>query len=699
MIINREKTLNFFYGIIDNKNQNISYINNLLSIYPNVLEYMINNKTPDLSKVQYVKNKRYNYLKNKVNNNYHLLNLNDMLKDCFDFSILKKLFDFYLSKQTVKISNNNKKYVYENINKHIKDNIIENPYHTLCKLNGIGFIRADKILLKANSSKYKIWNYDLKTSVFRCNSFILFYLINCLNGSTYTTIDNLKYQMMNKYGLIECLDSFNNALIDNRIKIIGNKIMLTSTFLEEQNISKFIKQCLDTKIQKNYHIDINKYSNLNNFKLTEKQLKTLKLLNLNQLVLLNGFAGTGKSSSIKALINMLEDNNLSFRLLAPTGKAAKTISGYTEREANTIHYLLSSEFPEFNKHLNEDNEYNNISNLNFYKRTENYKKHYIDYDVLIIDESSMLSISLFNMLIKYINPNRSKLLLIGDSFQLPSIQYGNLYQDLLSIDDIPKISLDEIFRYTENGLINVATNIRLGNKYLDNLKENEIKEIGNSYSFQQTEDNSNLLNLVLNKYIELINLDGLNGTCILTAKNIGQTGTYVINNLIQQIINKESDLKSIGINVDGINIKFKVNDIVMNVKNNYNAIPEGKDDSILLANGQIGIVKHVNIFDNSLIITIEDEDYKFDYDAVHNLRLAYCFTIHKAQGSQFKNIIYISPKSDIFMTNANLLYVGITRAQDKCYHFGSYKTINSKINVRENLKRNTTLVLQYQNLL
>ena len=205
--------------------------------------------------------------------------------------------------------------------------------------------------------------------------------------------------MRYKYNISDCLATFNEAIKDKRFTVINDKIMLTSSFLEEKNISNYIHEAL--KSNQSWNIDVSKYSKVDNFKLTEDQLKTLEYVNNNQLVLLNGYAGSGKSSSIKALINMLEDNNKSYILLAPTAKAAKQISLYTDRLASTIHYRLCKDYPNFDHGIKNESEYEIASNLNKY-----YEKDLgvLDYDIIIIDETSMLSIQLFNMLLKYINP-------------------------------------------------------------------------------------------------------------------------------------------------------------------------------------------------------------------------------------------------------------------------------------------------------
>lgn len=688
-IQDKNKILNFFLEITNNDKKQISYIQNLLEVYPNILEYMVNDQMPDLSAVKYVKYKRYNMLKEKVLLHVDILELNSLLNDSFDISILKQLRNMFIDKVP---------YIFmthSDINNLILNLIKKSPYDTLCNIDGIGFIRADKILLEAYSKSPNLWDFNIRTSNHRCKCFIIWYLLNGLNGSIFTTKNKLIQIMLYKYHLNECVNSIDEALTDARFYVDNDKVMLKISYLEEKNISNYIKSALNVEKNKYnlWDIDIDKYSTIDNFNLTNEQKTTLDLVNKNQLVLLNGYAGTGKSSSIKALINMLEDNNKTYRMIAPTAKAAKQLSNYTERPASTIHYLLAHDFPSINTGINIS-EYALISNID-YDNINDKNNDFLNYDILIIDESSMLSIKLFNLLLKFINPTVTKILLIGDSYQLPSIQSGNLYQDLLLIEDIPKITLNTIFRYTEDGLVNVATNIRLGRQFLNN---EPIQHIGNSYSFYEFNNINEMLNAALNKYMNLLQ-DGNNieDIAILTAKNVGNSGTYIINSCIQKIINPISEFDDyITITVDQHKIKFKENDVVMNIKNNYNAVPlNDSNTKMLIANGQTGVIKSVNSLDNTLIVDIDGIPFEFEYQDIRNLRLAYCFTIHKSQGSQFKNVIYLTSIEDGYMTNANLEYVAVTRAQDNCYHFGSKLIVNKGLMIKENLKRDTTLIEQY----
>ena len=181
-INNKTKVLNFLLSIIDNDSDPMYYLNNLVEIYPNVLDYILSNKTPDLSKVKYVKSKRWNYLKEKVLENIDLLELNQLLDDVFDIQTLRILKNYYSNK-----NNNDTSFENKVIYKLIKFE----PYDTLCKIPGISFNKADSILMAAFDKNKTLWEYDLRKSKQRCTSFIIYYLLTQLNGSTYTTKSNL----------------------------------------------------------------------------------------------------------------------------------------------------------------------------------------------------------------------------------------------------------------------------------------------------------------------------------------------------------------------------------------------------------------------------------------------------------------------------------------------------------------------------
>ena len=664
---------------INSNSVETKYIHNLVNHYPDILQnYIFQNICPDLSNVPYVKEKRYIQIKNKVLNKKNLLLLFEMFDYNLNMKMLKQIYDKLID------------YDIDDLKLFIYNSICEDPYVFISNHVNLSLMEIDKNLLSAYKINPNIFGYDIENSNKRIVAYVRFCLYNHSNGSTSMPINSITQILHNKYQIYFLPEYFIDAIQCDIFKINGDNISLYTDYIQENNIACFIKDGLSHIDY--WDIDINNYRNLNNCKLTNMQLSVLESINNNQITLLNGYAGCGKSLSVKAITNMLEDNNKTYKLLSPTAKAAKQLSDYTHRVASTIHYLIFCECFDSNVEIDLLDLEN--TNVDAYK---NFKSHNIlDYDVLIIDESSMLSISLFNLLIKFIDIRKTKLVLIGDSYQLPSIQRGNLYQDLLDIKEISKITLDKIFRYTENGLTYVASNVRMSKPFLSLGDSTNIQHFGKSYEFHKCDTIPELLNSALNLFLDLANKGyGKEDVVVLTAKNVGDTGTYMINNLLQEALNPLNDgMDELQITVNKQIIKFRPNDRIMNIKNNYELKPisSNSDSYYMLTNGQTGIIQSIDMENETMVVDFDGSLYLLDNEYFENLRLAYAFTIHKAQGSQFKNVIYITSTQDNFMTTSNLLYVAITRAQEHCYHFGSIHTINSGLYKKENLQRQTQLV-------
>jgi exodeoxyribonuclease V alpha subunit len=288
--------------------------------------------------------------------------------------------------------------------------------------------------------------FDLQTSSQRCLACTLYLLEeNENNGHTKMDIIELKHQVER---LVPACSNFYGEIIkDDSIYFNKDKkeISLKSTYEIEKYIADNILSGLKTNIKWDY--DYKQYQNSGEYPLTDDQINALKLLCNHNISILNGSAGTGKSQTTASIIKMLEDNNKSYKLFSPTGKAAKILAEYTHRNASTIHrglgYIPPSEWT-----YNEENK--------------------LGCDVLIIDEFSMVDIFLFKHVINSINPNKTKILFVFDSYQLASVGCGNIAQDLLSSKEVPTVILTKIFRYAEGGLMQVVTNIRNGIKFLEN---------------------------------------------------------------------------------------------------------------------------------------------------------------------------------------------------------------------------------------
>ena len=387
------------------------------------------------------------------------------------------------------------------------------------------------------------------------------------------------------------------------------------------------------------------------------------------IVLLVGYGGSGKSSSTRAFINLLTEYYKTYLLLAPTGRAAKVLSGFTGENAMTIHRGLVYMPP-------KDWGYN--------------EKNKVPYDVVIIDEFSMVDIFLFRRLLEAIDFNRTKLLLIGDDAQIPSVGAGNILYDLLKCEKIPVITLDKVFRYGKGGLSTVATDTRTSTEYLDKSKSGmQIFGEDQSYIFMPLSQEK-LVDYTVQLYKTLLSKGyTVEDIAVLSCYNVGDYGTVTLNEKIQEAVNNNPEAK-----IDFGNMEFRLNDIVMNYVNDYKAILYNEEfidekKTTFIANGESGRV--VKILKNAMVVDYDGILIYIPKSSMKNIKLAYAMSTHKSQGGQFKVVILVTPKAHTYMLNSNLLYVGESRAKEKCYHLGEIKTVNSALKKKENFDRKTML--------
>ncbi len=564
----------------------------------------------------------------------------------------------------------------------IIDEMNKNPYKCLCNLDGVSFKTADSILLKifekSNQTKVTLPSNFIKSKD-RCTQGILFLLNqNEVSGNTNMNINSLRKQLQKL--VPECFHHFSNILnVNSRPKEIyvdekTNTISRAKTYFTEKKIANYIIQAVRANIC--WDLDTKKFFKIKDFTLTREQSQTLDMVCKSSISILTGSAGTGKSSSILALINMLKENKKSFALTAPTGMAAKVASRYTNVKSSTIHKLLGFDV---------------ITKSFAYGKNKK-----LPYDTVIIDEISMCDIFLFCSLLEAIDFKKTKLLLIGDSSQLPSVGAGNILYDLVNSKVVPVNSLTKVFRTGEGGILTAATYARTSKSYLSSSLENQ--SIGNDKSYVFIPSSTeNMIEKIKKLYSSLLQKGYTSrDILILSSYNKGSLGTNKINEEIQLIANPNSKYrgKSISINnFDGSQTQFYINDLVLQTKNNYRAT--NKQNNIndskftFIPNGEIGIIKNIS----SLGVEIEFENTAiYQNEDMKNLKLAYSISVHKSQGGCAKIVILLTPSCHTFMLNSNLLYVGITRAIEKVYHLGDPSVINRVIHKKVDLKRETSLL-------
>lgn len=639
-------------------------VETLLSVYPDIVDRIMNNRLDDidLNKTKGIKEYTFNVIKDKVIENFKLADLVEEFRGLFSLSIIKKMYDKYPSVEK------------------IKEKIRQDPYECLCNLSGIGFKTADSMLLKLYDESIKdksegkkpilFFGFDLRVSYQRAKACVDHILSeNEMNGNTYMSIGELKkqYEILvpdTIEHLPKILKSDNDIVFDRSLLCVCRK----ESYDTEKYIAERIKTALKNSTK--WECDYTKFRSVDGFDLTEEQAKVSEYMCKNNIVMLVGNAGSGKSSSTSAFVEMLKYYKKDYSIFAPTGRAAKVIANFTGENAMTIHRGLGHIPPNMWTY-NEEN--------------------ILTKDVVIVDEFSMCDIYLFKHLLEAIDFNKTKLLLIGDDAQIPSVGAGNVLYDLLESNLIPTVKLTKVFRYGTGGLSTIATDTRKQNQYLDKNKKIGLQAFGedNSYVFMGIEKEKTV-DYAVNLYKKLIDKGyKVEDVVVLSCYNVGDYGVIELNKRLQKVINPNPEAKILFGDAE-----FRLNDIVMNYVNDYKAIKYNEDfiddkNTTFVANGESG--KVVKIMKDAMVVDYDGELIYCPKGSMKNIRLAYAVSTFKSQGGEFKQVIFITPSAHTFMLNSNLLYVGISRAKENCYHLGEVRTINMALKKKENFDRKTLL--------
>ena len=408
------------------------------------------------------------------------------------------------------------------------------------------------------------------------------------------------------------------------------------------------------------------FQEVDGFKMTKEQTEILRLANEENVMMLTGSGGTGKSTSMKALIRMLEANNRTYTLLAPTGVAAKKLRESTGRDAFTIHMFLAREGLSCGEYV-------------------------------IIDECSMVGVKLMAKLFNKIKSSKPKIVFVCDEAQLASIDCGNIVQDILDSDVVPRANLTKVFRYGEGGIATIATDARFG------TFENAMKTYPD---FRFIEINEDPVGQILEQYDTYLEQGYTKeDILILSPFNKGPVGTYVINKAIQTRYNPHPNTSATykrKVKGEEVTIAFKIGDKVLNTHNNYNmASVEYDEDGVMVdslttipvMNGDIGYVRACKDTDTGpeLIVEFDSGLAKITGSDIGELILGYAVSIHKIQGAQAKAVILVIDKSHKNMLTRNLFYVGASRAQKDMTIIADAGAIESGLERQENKERETWL--------
>ncbi|MEW8996011.1 ATP-dependent RecD-like DNA helicase [Clostridium sp.] len=581
--------------------------------------------------------------------------INTIMKSYLEQRVTKDIIIFF---QSYGITVNMAMKIYKKFGTNCINIVKDNPYILTEYISGIGFKTADSIAKSLGIEK---------DSLFRIKSGII-YIINefCAIGNTFIPMDRLRDKAIK---LLEISDEkldegVYELIIDGKIKVevVDNidAVYSMSYLYLEMSVTRKIIELATTKYDKlNLNVDkeIKDFEGKANIKLADSQKEAIEGVFLNGIEVITGGPGTGKTTIINCIVSIFESLGLKVYMAAPTGRAAKRMAEATGREAKTIHRLL-----EIGSYSEE--EVDEIEN----------ETSAIECDVLIVDEASMIDISLMNALLKAMQVG-TRLIIVGDVDQLPSVGPGNVLRDIIESDAVKVVRLNEIFRQGQESMI-------VQNAHLINEGRMPILNTKNSDFYLERAADSEVM---LEKIIGLVKTrlpkfnvewDSVRDIQVLSPMRKGIMGIDNLNIQLQQVLNPKSKDK------DEVEIKdmiFRVGDKVMQIKNNYtlkwsknNSSEEGKG----VFNGDVGYITEINEDEDKIIVCFEDDKIvEYEESDLDEITLAYAVTIHKSQGSEFPVVIMPMFMGPPLLMNRNLLYTGITRAKKLVVLVGSSKVV------------------------
>jgi len=592
------------------------------------------------------------------------------------FSEQKEIREVMLFLQSHGISTTYALKIYKLYGADTIDMVRENPYRLAEDITGIGFKTADRIA--------RSLGVDLN-SQYRAAAGIKYILSEAaLDGHNFLPKEILAEKAVKLLDIDKILieNAFTNLALSHSIVMeqVDDDIAVYRAGLYQAEASAALmlrNLTVCDSIWQCKHIDENiaRFEIKNHINLAEKQREAVCKAMRHGVLVITGGPGTGKTTTLNCIISLFEQEGMKVELAAPTGRAAKRMAETTGHEARTIHRLLEygyGEEKEYAFQLNEDNP--------------------IKADAVIIDEMSMVDTLLFFHLLKAI-PQGTRLIMVGDVDQLPSVGPGNVLRDIINSSVVPVVRLTEIFRQAQESMIIInAHRINHGEKPLLNVKDKD-------FFFDRREKADDIINTVVDLVTRRLpkygNYNSFSDIQVLTPMRKGVIGVNNLNSELQKILNPPSpdkEEKAYG------QIIFRQGDKVMQIKNNYRLkwtkIDEDGEayEGEGVFNGDMGLIADIDKEEQTITVLFEDDKkVVYDFSQLDELELAYAVSIHKSQGSEFPVVIIPLADGPPMLMTRNLLYTGVTRAKKMVVLVGREGTI-------ERMIRNNRIVLRYSNL-
>ena len=560
---------------------------------------------------------------------------------------------------------------YEAFGSNAVERVTKNPFELCDADTGIGFERAEAIadaLPNPPESNFRVRAGI--THIVRQNLYS--------NGHTCIPRDKLlktaaDYLSVGTDAVDIQIDTLTSSGALTARELNGREfIFLTSAYRDEKTIADRMKillrfpppQC--ETLEK----DIEKQEMQDGITYAETQREAIKTAVSRGVLILTGGPGTGKTTTLNGILKLFEQQGLDIALAAPTGRAAKRMTELTGREAKTMHRLLEVEWDERDRPV--------------FKRN---LRNPLECEVLVLDELSMVDISLFASLMQAL-PFGCRLIMVGDSDQLPPVGAGNVLADLIASGLLPVVELTEVFRQAMGSLIVLNAHRIVAGEMPDvDRKDGDFffMERPNPYATSQT-----IASLYAKRLPEAYKFSPQNDIQVLCPSKKGETGTVHLNKILQDLVNPPADEKkelTVGFRT------FRVGDKVMQTKNNYNITwekPDGETGEGIF-NGDIGVIEHIDIHTETVQICFDDRSAVLAKEQMTDVELAYAVTVHKSQGSEFPAVIMPVVSVLPNLCYRNLLYTAVTRAKQLLILVGTRAEIQKMVENDKKTRRYSAL--------
>lgn len=587
------------------------------------------------------------------------------------------------------ISNQLAVKIYKTYREELYDVVKHNPYKLAEDIRGVGFRIADGIAMRTG--------LDMDSD-YRIRAGILYVLgLGSNSGHIYMPEELLYRNCVEFLGVgVERLMRMTDEMeIDKSVIRDGEKIYLPNLYYNEMNCARMLLDIENVSADYDESLDrvIKKIQKESEIELEEQQVLAVRESMSHGLLVVTGGPGTGKTTTINMIIKLLESQGQTILLAAPTGRAAKRMSETTGRETQTIHRML-----QYNGAGMSENEasFSEAEGQGVFERNE---WNPLEADVVIIDEMSMVDIYLFTSLLKAVSVG-TRLILVGDVNQLPSVGPGNVLKDIIGSGCCSVVRLERIFRQAaESDIVVNAHRINHGEPIaLDNKSQD--------FFCLEREDSHGVLEVML--WLVRDKMPGYTNCTpfdvqVLTPMKKGELGVIRCNQILQKYLNPEREGKP-QLEVHGT--IFREGDKVMQIKNNYQmpwrvegfhgvVIEEGTG----VFNGDCGVIRQVDLFNKELTVAFDEEKLvTYGFGDMDELELAYAITIHKSQGSEYPAVVIPLMGGPRVLMNRNLLYTAVTRGRQCVTIVGSKKAVYDMIGNKSEQKRYSTLEIRLKEL-